>query len=67
RLKEGVAPIDDRALSHPDIRFFADRNPGHERGDELCCLAAINIKLTLFYVNKLLSKSIRRQFAKLKA
>lgn len=66
RLKEGVAPIDVQALAYPDIRYFAERNPEHERGDELCCLAAINVKLALFYVNKLLTKSIRRQFAKFK-
>lgn len=66
RLKEGVAPIDAKALQHADIRFFAERNPGHEKGDELCCLAAINLKLGVFYVNKLLNKAIRRQLNKLK-
>jgi hypothetical protein len=23
------------------VRFFVERNPGHERGDELCCLAPL--------------------------
>ncbi len=67
RLKEGVAPIDAAALKHPDIRFFAQRNPGHEKGDELCCLAAINLKLGAFYIAKLLRKSLRRQLNKYKA
>lgn len=66
RLKEGVAPIDDKALQHADIRFFAQSNPGHEKGDELCCLAAINMKLGVFYVNKLIKKTIRRQIKKIK-
>lgn len=66
RLKDGVAPINAAALAHPDIRFFAQRNPGHEKGDELCCLAAINLKLGVFYVGKLLRKSLRRQLNKFK-
>jgi hypothetical protein len=31
----------------PEVRFFLDRNPGHARGDELCCLTeltALNLR-----------------------
>lgn len=60
RLREGVAPISAELLSHPDIRFFAERNPGHAQGDELCCLARIDLKLALFYVGKLARKRWQR-------
>jgi hypothetical protein len=33
--------------ARPDVRFFLERNPGHARGDELCCLtelAAANLR-----------------------
>lgn len=41
RLRDGVAEIETRRLTDPHIRFFAERNPGHARGDELCCLAPL--------------------------
>lgn len=34
----GIPP---HRLSDPHIRFFAERNPAHERGDELVCLTEI--------------------------
>lgn len=61
KLKEGVAPVDDAALAYPDIRYFVERNPGHTRGDELCCLAAIDVKAGAAYVGKLTRKWVRRQ------
>jgi hypothetical protein len=30
-----------RLLSNPHVRFFVERNPGFEQGDELCCLAPL--------------------------
>lgn len=39
RLREGVAEMDARHLRDPHVAFFQERNPGHERGDELVCLA----------------------------
>ncbi len=38
-LKEGVAPIDKKALRHPETQFFINANPNHAKGDELVCLA----------------------------
>jgi hypothetical protein len=35
RLKEHVAPITEKELADPDIRFFAERNPGYQQGDGL--------------------------------
>ncbi len=41
RVRIGLAPIDESALSNPHVRYFAERNPGHVRGDELACLALV--------------------------
>lgn len=41
RLREGLADVTSERLRDPDVRFFHERNPGHARGDELCCLAPI--------------------------
>ena len=38
-LADGVAQITDRRFHDPHIRFFAQENPGHAHGDELCCVA----------------------------
>lgn len=42
RLRAGVAEISPERLKDPHVRFFAEVNPGHARGDELCCLARIS-------------------------
>ena len=42
RLREGVARITDRRLKDPHVRYFVEANPGHEQGDELCCLAPLS-------------------------
>lgn len=41
RLRRGVAEIGPERLRNPHVRFFAERNPGHPLGDELCCIAPI--------------------------
>jgi hypothetical protein len=41
RLRAGVADLTDERLRDPHVRFFADRNSGHARGEELCCLAPL--------------------------
>ena len=41
RLRPGAADIDDALLCDPHVRFFVERNPGHIRGEELCCLARL--------------------------
>jgi hypothetical protein len=56
RLKAGIAPIDAQALALPEVRFFLERNPGHTRGDELCCLGKVDARLALVYSRKLLRK-----------
>jgi hypothetical protein len=41
-LRPGVADLDARRLEDPHVAFFAARNPGHARGDELACLAELS-------------------------
>ena len=41
RLRSGVAEITAARRRDPFVRFFDERNPGHARGDELCCLAPL--------------------------
>ena len=40
-LRRGLAEITAERLRDPHVRFFAERNPGHTRGDELCCIAPL--------------------------
>ena len=44
RVREGLAPLDASVLANPHVRFFAERNPGHARGEELACLAEIRLR-----------------------
>jgi hypothetical protein len=41
RLRQGIADITSERLNDPHIRFFQACNPGHVRGDELCCLVPL--------------------------
>lgn len=41
-LREGVGDITAERLGDPFIRFFAERNPGWVRGEELVCLGSLN-------------------------
>ena len=41
RLRAQVAPLDQRRLQSPHVRYFAERNPGYVIGDELCCIAPL--------------------------
>lgn len=41
RLRPGVAELTAERLQDPHVRFFQSRNPGHDHGDELCCLAPL--------------------------
>lgn len=41
-LRSGVADLTERRLRDPLVEFFARKNPGHVRGDELACLVRIS-------------------------
>jgi hypothetical protein len=53
RLRSGVVPIEAKDLEHADIRFFVERNPGHGKGDELCCIGRIDAALWVSFTAKL--------------
>jgi len=40
RLRQDLGDVQQRS-SDPHVRFFAQQNPGHSSGDELCCLAPL--------------------------
>jgi hypothetical protein len=40
-LLPGAGDPHGRAMNDPYVRYFVQRNPGHARGDELCCLAPL--------------------------
>lgn len=40
-LQPGLAEITSQRRRDPHVAFFEQRNPGHARGDELCCLARL--------------------------
>lgn len=41
RLRPGVGDVTAPRLRNPKVALFAARNPGHARGDELCCLCPV--------------------------
>jgi hypothetical protein len=41
-LRPGVADLTAERLRNPHVRFFEQRNSGHVRGEELCCLAPLS-------------------------
>jgi hypothetical protein len=41
RLRDHLGELTVERLQDPHVRFFADRNPGHAQGDELCCIAPL--------------------------
>lgn len=41
RLRTGIADITPDRIRDPHVRFFAERNPRHALGDELCCIAPL--------------------------
>jgi len=42
RLKKGIADIDEKQLKNAHVRFFAEKNPGWAKGDELVCIAPVS-------------------------
>jgi len=58
KLREEVAPIGPEQLRHADIRFFAERNPGHQAGEELCCIGKIHLGLATHYLGRLVAKAL---------
>ncbi len=60
RLRAGVAPIEPEMVEDPDVKFFIEKNPRHEAGDELCCLGKLGIGLSIYAVRRLLRHKFQR-------
>jgi hypothetical protein len=60
RVRQGIAPIDAQAATHPDVAFFAARNPGHATGDELVCLSEIRVVDLVRALVKIVAYQIHR-------
>jgi hypothetical protein len=41
RLREGIADITPERLRDPHVSYFVKQNPGHQQGEELCCLTPL--------------------------
>jgi hypothetical protein len=59
RLKQDMAPLDDRARQRPEVLFFEERNPHHALGDELCCIGRVDGRLWISYMLKLARRLVR--------
>ena len=44
RVRDGIAPVTERALANRHVRFFVERNPDHGQGVELACLADVRLR-----------------------
>lgn len=61
KLKSDVAPITaELKEKNPKIKFFEDKNPHWQKGEELVCLGEFHLLLPLIHVKKVLLKSILR-------
>jgi len=60
RVRQGIAPIDGALLANPHVRFFLQRNPGHVRGDELCCLAETRLRDAVVTLAQVLRRRVGR-------
>ncbi|MBP0974159.1 MAG: hypothetical protein J5851_09670 [Oscillospiraceae bacterium] len=43
RLRPGVADADEHRLKNKDIAYFCERNPGWQQGNDLVCLARMDV------------------------
>ncbi|MFN8944590.1 MAG: hypothetical protein ACK5WZ_08200 [Pseudobdellovibrionaceae bacterium] len=61
RLKEDAVPLTASDLKSEHIRYFLDRNPAFLQGQELCCLARIDMDLWKFAAKKFLLPKTKKQ------
>lgn len=59
KLKGEIAPINERDLREPLIRFFVSKNPEHANGDELCCIGKIDIGTVQFFLVKTIKRILK--------
>lgn len=61
RLRSITAPLTAEVLADPDIKFFADSNPGHAQGDMLVCLCPLTIKNWILVILNTVRFAIRKR------
>jgi hypothetical protein len=61
KLRAGVAPISETDLAEPHIRFFHERNPRHQEGEVLVCLAPLSWRNWLSILGNSLRRLSRRR------
>jgi hypothetical protein len=52
RVRPGAVALPPELLGEPHVRFFLQANPGHALGDELCCLARLDLATCLHAAGK---------------
>ncbi len=57
QLRRGIADVTPELVErYPRVRFFAERNPGWHKGDELVCIARMQYRMPWFYLKKAIRK-----------
>ena len=60
-LKQGVAaPTPEMVAQLSRVKFFVEKNPGWSSGNELTCIAAMDLSVVTGYLSKRVRKSLRR-------
>lgn len=60
RMRETISPLILAGDSDPNLRFFAEANPGHTEGDMLVCLCPLDLSNWLCLAGNLWRRSRRR-------
>ncbi|MBX9765941.1 MAG: hypothetical protein K2X47_01605 [Bdellovibrionales bacterium] len=60
KLKINVAAVTPDLMSNPRIRFFSEKNPNWDRGDELACVAKMTFLMPLKYGIKAIKKGLSK-------
>ncbi len=58
RLAEHVAPITERELRLPEVRFLVEKNPTYTRGTEMACVGYFSWALPFRFLLKRIRKSL---------
>jgi hypothetical protein len=61
RLKEDAVPVTSEDLKSQHIRYFLQKNPQYLKGQELCCLARVDMALWKNAVRKLILPKKKRR------
>ena len=63
RYRVGVVADEPEAMGDPDVRFYAERNPGQEQGDTLVALCPLSLRNLWSMVGKAMARRRRRAAA----